>query len=68
MADNLRFYKICPCCGGTGVLSWGISPTQSGDKICPRCEQSKDEEHPLGAINFNGLRHVYVGRFEEVED
>jgi len=59
MADKLRFYKICPSCGGTGVIH-GIETS-----VCRRC---KNEAPPFGAKVFDGLRHVYVGRFEEVED
>ena len=59
MADKLRFYKICPVCAGTGVIH-GLE-----DLVCPRCD---DETPPFGAKVFDGLRHVYVGRFEEVVD
>ncbi len=59
MADKFRFYKICPKCAGTGVI-YGLENT-----VCPRC---KSESPPFGAKIFDGLRHVYAGRFEEVED
>jgi len=66
MADKLRFYQPCPSCSGTGLLNWGASPSEGGTKECPTCKT--DEGSPLGPVVFDGLRHVYVGRFEEVED
>lgn len=57
MADKYRFYEICPVCNGTGVIH-GLE-----DSVCRRCS---DETSPTGAKVFDGLRHVYVGRFEEV--
>ena len=65
MADKLRLYVLCPCCGGTGLVNWGTAPDQPGTVTCPRCA---DETPPFGAKVIDGLRHVYEGRFEEVED
>ena len=62
MADVFRFYSICPVCNGTGDVGVGGEPPTA--RTCPRC---KDEEAPFGAKVFDGLRHVYAGRFEEVE-
>jgi hypothetical protein len=66
MADNYRFYVPCPACGGTGLLNWGASPSQGGTQTCTRC--AEDEGNPLGPREIDGLRHVYAGRFAEVED
>ena len=65
MADQLRFYVVCPSCGGTGVVNWGNSPSQPGTHPCPKCQQ----DPPAGPVpvEFDGLWHVYQGRFEEVE-
>ena len=67
MADKFKFYTICPVCNGTGILGIGNdTPGESdGERTCPRCA---DETGPFGAKVFDGLRHVYSGRFEEVED
>jgi len=59
MADKFKFYEVCPTCAGTGIIH-GLE-----DSVCQRC---KDETPPFGAKVFDGLRHVYVGRFEKVED
>ena len=66
MADQFRFYVLCPSCGGTGLLNWGASPSQGGSHTCPTC--ADEEGNTLGPVEFDGLRHVYAGRFEEVED
>ena len=59
MADAYRFYKVCPTCNGTGFVVGGFEP-----RVCERCE---DETEPMGTKIFDGLRHIYVGRFEELE-
>ena len=63
MADKLRLYVPCRACDGTGFLNWGDSPSHPGLRVCPEC---LDETPPLGAKVFDGVRHVYLGRFEEV--
>lgn len=65
MADKFRFFIVCPSCGGTGLLPWGDSPSQPGTKTCPTCED--DPGNDLAPVVFDGLRHIYGGRFEEVE-
>jgi hypothetical protein len=65
MADKLRLYIPCPSCGGTGFLTIGTSTTESGNQECPTC---KPNGAPLGPVEYDGLRHVYAGRFEEIED
>lgn len=62
MADKLRLYVICPCCGGKGEVPWGESPTEPGMKPCPMCCDGNE----LDVKEFDGLLHVYYGRFEEV--
>lgn len=66
MADKFRFYILCPCCGGSGEVCWGSSPTEPGMCTCPVCKD--DPKNPLGPVVFDGLRHIYYGRFEEVEE
>jgi hypothetical protein len=66
MADKFRFYIICDTCGGTGLVPWGESPSQGGNQTCPTCED--DPGNPLAPVVFDGLRHIYAGRFEEVEE
>ena len=63
MADKLKFYVVCPMCSGTGNI--GQNDTPPSLIPCPRCA---NEEEPFGTKVFDGLRHVYAGRFEEVED
>ena len=65
MADKFRLYAPCSVCHGTGKLSGVVSVTESAEIDCPHC---KSELPPLGAKVFDGLRHVYAGRFQEVED
>jgi len=60
-----RFYIPCPSCGGTGELSWG-TPNTPGNTTCPTCLD--DLGNVLGPKVFDGVRHVYTGRFEEVDD
>lgn len=66
MADKLRYYIVCDTCGGTGLVNWGTTPTQGGTQTCPTCID--DPENPLGPVVFDGLRHIYAGRFVEVID
>jgi hypothetical protein len=66
MADKFRLYVLCPSCGGTGVLHWGTQPGSPGETECPTCKD--DPEQPFRIAIFDGLRHIYAGRFEEVED
>ena len=64
MADKLRLYVPCPTCNGTGKICWGVTePNRIEFKACPRCA---DETPPAGAKVFDGIRHIYYGRFEEV--
>ena len=64
MADKFRFYVPCPKCGGSGQIAWGASDPQHIEYAdCPNC---LDEAPPFGAKVFDGVRHVYSGRFEEV--
>jgi len=67
MATNQRRYILCPGCGGTGLLNWGTSPEENGSKVCPRCAQLMDDEHPLGALIVDGLRHCYDGVNIEID-
>jgi hypothetical protein len=62
---KFKFYKICPVCGGTGKSNTGnnIPGSPINAPVCPRC---RDETEPFGVVVFDGLRHVYAGRFEEV--
>lgn len=64
MADKFKLYVLCPSCGGTGVLTWGSSPSQPGSQTCPTCA---NEQGALGAKVFNGKRHIYYGRIKEIE-
>jgi hypothetical protein len=66
MADKFRFYILCPSCSGTGLLTWGTDPQTPGTTECPTCKD--DIGNPLAPVVYDGLRHVYGGRFEEVED
>jgi len=59
MAERYIFYKVCPMCAGSGVIH-GLE-----DSVCPRCQ---NETPPFGAKVFDGLRHIYVGRFVEIEE
>jgi len=65
MADKYRLFIVCPSCDGTGLVNWGTSPTQGGTQECPTC--ADDPGNDLGPAVFDGVRHVYAGRFEEVE-
>jgi len=65
MADNFRYYIVCPTCNGTGLVSWGNGPAQSGTQTCPTCRD--DPEYVLGPKVFDGLRHIYEGRFEKLK-
>jgi len=60
MADKFKFYVICPVCNGIGEVNWAYP----NGTTCQRCV---DETEPFGVKIFDGLRHVYAGRFEEVE-
>ena len=67
MADNYRFFVICPSCEGYGVtlLSRELAEGEVEDE-CPVCVA--DPGNPLSPIEIDGKRHVYHGRFMEVED
>jgi len=62
MADRLRLYIVCPGCNGTGVVSWGDAPDHPGERPCPTC----CDGDVIPSKVFDGLYHVYYGRFEEV--
>jgi len=64
MADKFKFYIVCPCCNGAGEVSWGTSPTEGGNRPCPMCCNG----YELDSKIFDGLHHIYYGRFEEVEE
>jgi len=63
MADKLRYYEPCPTCGGTGEVDW---ETEAGSHDCPTCVTNPP--HGIEVKVFDGIRHVYKGRFEEVEE
>ena len=65
MADQFRLYELCPSCGGTGLVNWGAGPGQGGTLECPTCVDDPEDEYAVQV--YDGKRHVYVGRFEEVE-
>ena len=64
MADKFKYYVICPSCHGTGFLQPHDEDNPSGDK-CKNCE---DETGAFGAKVFDGVRHIYAGRFEKIQD
>lgn len=64
MADKFKFYEICPSCHGTGFLQ----PHDEEDLLGDRCNTCLDESGAFGAKVFDGVRHVYAGRFEEIEE
>ena len=66
MADKFRLFIVCTSCDGTGLLPWGDGPGQGGNVTCPTCED--DPGNDLGPVVFDDVRHIYIGRFEEVED
>ena len=59
MADNYRFFVICPSCEGYGVTLLSRELAEG---------EVEDECNPLSPIEIDGKRHVYHGRFMEVED
>jgi hypothetical protein len=65
MADELRLYVVCPTCNGTGVVQWGTAPCEPGPRECPTC---KDARGDLAPVVFDDLRHIYVGRIQEIDD
>lgn len=66
MADELRLYTVCPTCGGSGKVPWGTAPEQPGEVDCPTCADAPG--NPIGPKVYDGLRHIYTGRVQEIDD
>lgn len=67
MANDFRLWVVCPVCDGTAVALLNRELHDGEDvQPCQMCEL--DEGNPIGPADFDGLRHIYYGRIEKIDD